>query len=356
MNIAVVGGGINGLFSAWELAKQGHKVTLYERNSALLAETSSASSKLLHGGLRYLENGEFRLVKEALRERKWWIDTVPQYTQELPLLLPIYKNASRPRWQIGLGLWLYDFLAGKYNLKKRSWIGRDELLQLKTGLESEGLCGAYMFYDGQMDEGELGAWVVEQARQSGVQIKTGSKVCKISVDGSIEINGELSQYDRVINTAGPWAENLLVSSNIKSSVKIDHIRGSHIFFDFTIPKGFFLQVPYEKRIFFVLPYQGRTLVGTTEIRQGLTEKVTCTDEEVEYLLNAYNHYFSDKKTHLDVVGKFAGLRPLIKSSDNPRQATREYLVQKTGAIVNVYGGKWTTARALSKAVAKVVVN
>ncbi len=125
MKIAVIGGGINGLSSAWQLALAGHQVTLFERDE-LMQATSKSSSKLLHGGLRYLEQGEFRLVHEALQERRWWLKKAPHLTKRLPLLYPIYQKGQRPRWQIKIGLWLYDVLSGKKGIGRHRWLTAEQ--------------------------------------------------------------------------------------------------------------------------------------------------------------------------------------------------------------------------------------
>ena len=148
MRIAVIGGGINGLASAWQLALAGHQVELFERD-ALMQATSAASSKLLHGGLRYLEQGELRLVHEALQERRWWIKKAPHLTRRLPILYPIYRDGRRPRWQLKIGLWLYDFLSSRKGIGRHRWLTAEQTLRCSPGLKTAGLHGAFLFFDGQ---------------------------------------------------------------------------------------------------------------------------------------------------------------------------------------------------------------
>jgi glycerol-3-phosphate dehydrogenase len=350
MDVAVIGGGINGLCSAWELVRRGHSVDLFERGE-LLGETSSASSKLLHGGLRYLENLEFRLVREALTERRWWLDHAPAQTTSIALWLPVYEGISRPRWLLQLGLWLYDLMAGSGNIAAHRWFRRQEVLARCPLLRPEGLHGAFLFHDGQMNERTLGQWVSDEVRAAGARLHTGCCVERIGADGWIDIAGRRRRFDRIVNATGPWAVRLLERSGLRSRVQLDHVRGSHILFDRPLDVGFLLQVPGERRIFFVVPYLGRTLVGTTEVRQSLDEPIACSAQEIDYLLRAYNAHFSEPRVASDVVETFAGLRPLIRSAEDPGKATREYLIESMGALVNVYGGKWTTARALGRAVA-----
>jgi glycerol-3-phosphate dehydrogenase len=350
MDIAVVGGGINGLCSAWELARQGHRVELFERGR-LLGETSGASTKLLHGGLRYLEHGELRLVREALAERAWWLANCPQHARPIALWLPIYAGRSRPGWQIKVGLWLYDRLAGTRNIAPHRWYGREAVLERCPGLKPDGLSGAFLFYDGQMDEQGLGGWVAEQVQAAGARLHTDRPVLRIAPDGLLTTGSGTGRFDRIVNAAGPWAVQLLESSGLVPKVRLDQVRGSHLIVERPQGAGFLLQVPGERRIFFVLPYRGRTLIGTTEVRQTLAEPIACSEDELNYLLRAYNAHFCEPLAPADVAETFAGLRPLIQSAADPGRATREYLIERTGALVNVYGGKWTTARALGRAVA-----
>ena len=218
-NIAVIGGGINGIMTAWELLKQGHSVTLFEKGE-VMQQTSSASSKLLHGGLRYLENFEFRLVKEALKERQWWIQQAPHLAQPLKLYIPIYQNNRRPDWMYKLGLWLYDLFAGKQNIGQHQSLTQQQIHQACSELKTEHLIKGFSYYDGQMDDHQLGLWALEQAKkQPGLVVKEHTEVTKIDTQGTLTLDdGTTQAYDQVINIAGPWAEKLLKqSNNIKNS-------------------------------------------------------------------------------------------------------------------------------------------
>lgn len=352
MDIGIVGGGINGLCCAWQLAKRGHQVQLYERDT-LMSATSRASSKLLHGGLRYLENREFRLVREALRERDAWIKRAPHLAKPLRLVMPIYQQSRRPGWMIEIGLFLYDHLAGKSLLPKAKRLSAQELIRCDPNLKTKGLQGGYEFSDGQMDDQALGMWVADQAKQAGVCVAENTEVVALTNDGQVSTaKGTTHHHDRLINVAGPWAQRLLQQSGLEVPHELDLVRGSHLIFEHHCKQAYLLEAPNDSRVFFVLPWKGNTLVGSTEVRQALNEPITCGPEEERYLLNAWTHYFPD--TQPRVIDTFAGLRPLLRSAQDPSKATREYVIHRTDKLVTVLGGKWTTALALADKVTTAI--
>ena len=355
MKIAVIGGGINGLSSAWQLALAGHQVVLFERDE-LMQATSKSSSKLLHGGLRYLEQGEFRLVHEALQERRWWLKKAPHLTKRLPLLYPLYQHGERPRWQIKIGLWLYDVLCGKKGIGRHRWLTAEQAKRCSPQLKSEGLTGAYLFFDGQMDDRKLGLWVAEQAVKAGVTIHQHCPVHQITATGGVFAanSADWQLFDRVVNVAGPWSNQLLEQSELPLQQALDLVRGSHLLLAPISRYGHMLEVPGERRIVFVLPYQGQTLLGTTEVRQSLAEPIECSEQEQSYLLSLYNHYFITQVRASDVQSKFAGVRPLLGGSDSASTASREYALNWQQQLLTVSGGKWTTARALARTVVEQI--
>lgn len=350
MKCAVVGGGINGVMSGWALAKRGHLVDLYERGE-LMGATSSASTKLIHGGLRYLESGEFRLVREALRERLFWLNSAPDLVHRIELVVPVYRWSRRARWLLRTGLFLYDFLAGKANLGRHTWLASAELERLMPELVSEELLGGFAFFDAQMDDRALGLWAAEMAQRSGVHIRASAPVEAVTTRGALALNGTSFSYDVVINAAGPWAEDLLRTSGISSAHHLDLVRGSHLLLNRQPSRGLLVEAPQEERFCFIVPYQGKTLLGTTEVRQSLEEPIECSPEEQSYLLSIYNRYIRPKASGSEIAGRFAGVRPLIRSSANQSRATREYAIETHGQLVTIFGGKWTTAHALGEKVA-----
>ncbi|MBV5329556.1 MAG: FAD-dependent oxidoreductase [Chlorobium sp.] len=350
MDIGIVGGGINGLCCAWALAEDGHCVTLFERDTIMQA-TSRTSSKLLHGGIRYLENGQFRLVREALHEREAWLSMIPDLVKPLPIIFPKFQNSKRSRLVLDMGFMLYGLFSGSSTLPSSEWLTNIDVQEKVPELSITGLQGGYRYYDVQMDDHLLGNWVAEQCRTLAVQIREQTPIRSVSAQGTLILDdGTQKRFDRVLNVAGPWAEKLLTDSKIHSRHHLDLVRGSHLIIDRLCGHALILEVPDERRIFFVLPWKGKTLIGTTEVRQQLDDAIECNQEEKQYLIDAYNHYFNRRISDVDVVDTFAGLRPLLRSAADPDKVSREYAIQKNEKLITVFGGKWTTARALAKKV------
>jgi glycerol-3-phosphate dehydrogenase len=355
LRVAVVGGGINGVMIAWVLAKSGYQIELFEK-SALIGATSAASTKLLHGGLRYLEHGHIELVREGLRERAWWLEAAPHLTRRVELVFPLYRDSPRSRLLIKAGLLLYDALAGTKRLGRHRWLPPIELVRFAPRLKNERLIGGFVFHDGQMDDRALGLWAADQARDCGARIREHTPVEHLSQEGVLTVHGERLLFDCVINAAGPWAKRLLDVSGIASRYDLDLVRGSHLLFNDPSDRGYLLQAFHDNRICFALPYKNSTLVGTTEVRQPLDEPIVCSDYEAGYLLSAYNQYFRESKSPADVKGCFSGLRPLIRSHSDPSRASREYAIERQNRLITVFGGKWTTSRALAQKVCERVSN
>jgi len=354
LHVAVIGGGINGVMTAWSLARRGHEVVLYERGS-LMGATSSASSKLLHGGLRYLEQGDLRLVREGLHERAWWLAHAPHLCHALELTLPVYGDSPHGRGILGLGLTMYDALAGKATLGRHHWHPVEHLLAPALALRQDGLRGVFTYVDAMMaDDRALGLWAADQARRAGVVLHEQSQVEWIAPDGTVRVTGQDERFDVAVNATGPWARDLLDTSGIASDTRLDLVRGSHLVIDRPAAGAFALQLASDDRLVFALPYEGRTLVGTTEVRQTLDEPITCSDDERDYLIEAYNAFFTDPISTRDVHATFAGVRPLVNTGRSAHAQRRGERIETNGRVVSVFGGKWTGARALGERVARRV--
>ncbi|UCH46989.1 MAG: FAD-dependent oxidoreductase [Betaproteobacteria bacterium] len=351
MRLAIIGAGINGIMSGWALLEEGHDVVMFEQADPMGA-TSSASTKLLHGGLRYLEHGDFALVREGLRARAWWLERAPQHTRSIEIAIPVYRDSARSRLTLKAGLVAYEFLAGRYRLGGHYWLNGTDLLQRVPHLRSNGLRGAYLFQDGQMNDRALGNWALSQIVGMGAEVVSPVYVERIDTDGVVVTSQGKQKFDGVINACGPWAAALLQRSNVSSRHGLDLIRGSHLLVARRHECGFLVESPDDARPCFVLPYEGYTLIGTTEVRQALDEPIECSEQEIAYLSRVYEAFFDDKLEPAGVVSTFAGVRPLVASAEREVSAmTRESAIECQGRILTIFGGKWTTSRELGLRVA-----
>lgn len=339
--------------SAWALRRRGHDVALFERD-ALMGATSGASTKLLHGGLRYLEQGDVRQVYEGLHERRWWMQRAPELTRRVELFLPLYSHAPHGRLALAAGLTTYDLLSGRATLGRHRWWSARGLPARASGLKRDGLRGAFSYFDAQMDDSALGRWAADRARDDGVTIHEHTDVIHIARDGGLRTTREALQFDVIANVAGPWARALLDASGIPSHTRLDLVRGSHLVVNRPIEAGFALNLASDDRLVFVLPHHGRTLVGTTEVRQTLDEPIVCSAVEREYLLDAYNTFFVDAIRDSDIETVFAGVRPLVDAGKPAHAQRRGETIEVAGNVVSVFGGKWTTSRVLGERVAHAV--
>lgn len=357
--VAIIGGGINGLFISWQLRLKGFEVELFESGD-VLQQTSSASSKLLHGGIRYLEQGHLGLVRESLIDRAWWLKNAPEFCCPIEICMPVFRNSPRSLFKLYAGAVLYRLLAGRYSLGASSWIGLEQSRLRFPDLISQEILGSISFYDAQMNEAKLGAWVVKQAKSSGVMIYEKTKVNGFTANGEIITSRfGAKNYDFIVNAAGPWAAKLNIDNNIETNHYLRLIRGSHLLLDRNISGSFLFQEPTSGRVVFVLPYLDKTLVGTTEIPQSINETIKCSDEERNYLLDIFNEYFSEKVSEKNIEQEFSGLRPIVASKSKQQEsyfsfASREAKIEVTGDLLTVYGGKWTTAPSLSRKVVKKI--
>ncbi len=359
MRIAVIGGGINGAGITWELARKDYDVVLFERGTCGM-QTSSATTKMIHGGVRYLEGLHFGLVHEALRDRAWLLRHLPQLVQPIEIILPIYADSPRSRLEIRVGLTLYDLLAGRHNIARHRSLTKDEILQ-RAPLVPHELRGGFSYWDAQVDDSALVRTVVDSAARDGATIREQTPVLGIRRDGSgwfVRTRDGESHFDMVINAAGPWMNELLEQNGIRARYRLSLVRGSHLILKRRVSGyGLLLQSATDRRVFFVLPWKETTLVGTTEVVQTEPpDSVHASEEEIDYLLARFNRYFREKLTRDGIASTFAGVRPLVGRSDNPSAIGREYRVIRRENLINVFGGKMTTFMSLARKVSMRVDN
>jgi glycerol-3-phosphate dehydrogenase len=360
VRVAVIGGGINGAGIAWELARKDYQVTLFDKGRCG-AQTSSKTTKMIHGGIRYLENLHLRLVRESLHERAWLVEHLPQLVRPMEILLPIYGDSPRSRFTIRAGLILYDFLAGGANIARhRKWSAAE--LLARVPLRPQDLRGGFSFFDAQVDDYALVRTVVASAAREGAVIREETAVTALEHRADRWVirtaAGDESSHDFLVNAAGPWMNELLAGNGIRSRYQLSLIRGSHLVLKRRVSEaGLLLQSTGDRRVFFVLPWKGTTLVGTTEVvHRAPLDDVRASDEEIEYLVQRFNHYMTAPLARHDIASTFAGVRPLVGRAANPSAIAREYRVVRRGNMINVFGGKMTTFRSLAQKVGMRVDN
>ncbi len=360
VRVAVIGGGINGAGIAWELARKDYQVTLFDKGRCG-AQTSSKTTKMIHGGIRYLEHLHIRLVRESLRDRAWLLEQLPGLVKPVEILLPIYGDSPRPRLLIRSGLILYDLLAGRQNIAPHRQWSVGELLACAP-LNRDGLRGGFSFWDGEVDDFALARTVVASAAREGAAVREETPVVALQRRANCWVvrtaAGDEASFDFLVIAAGPWMNELLASNGIRSQYQLSLVRGSHLVLKHRVSDaGLLLQSVSDRRVFFVLPWKGTTLVGTTEVmhRQSLDD-VRPSEEEIDYLVQRFNRYLAVPITRDDVASTFAGVRPLVGRAANPSAIARDYRLVRRGNMINVFGGKMTTFRSLAQKVGMRVDN
>ncbi|HTJ92975.1 MAG TPA: glycerol-3-phosphate dehydrogenase [Pararobbsia sp.] len=362
VDLFVIGGGINGAGIARDAAGRGLSVMLCEKDD-LAQGTSSRSGKLVHGGLRYLEYYEFRLVREALIEREVLLNAAPHIIWPLRFVLP-HSPGDRPAWLVRLGLFLYDHLGGRKKLPgtraldlQRSPEGAPIKDEFRRGFE---------YSDCWVDDARLVVLNALDAAQRGAQVLTRTACVSARREAGlwrIELRDTRSGATRVVtaralvNAAGPWVVDIIERvARARSTRKVRLVKGSHIvtpkFWDG--PHSYLVQ-NFDKRVIFINPYEGdKALIGTTDVPyNGAPEKVAIDDDEIEYLLAVVNRYFKQPLRREDVLQTFSGVRPLYDDGNgNPSAVTRDYVFDLDDAagvpLLNVFGGKITTFRKLAE--------
>jgi glycerol-3-phosphate dehydrogenase len=380
-DVTIIGGGINGLGIARELALRDISCVVIEKND-LVSGASSASSKLIHGGLRYLKEGHFRLVYESLKERYFLLKNAPHLVKPLPFLVPIYKDSPVKKWQFRLGLSLYDLLCTFHKIKPHRFFSPDEFSKLLPQIKQEGLVSGALYYDAQMDDARLGVEVAMDADRLGASILTYTEVTDIvQNDTNVTVTTRdhesqkqgIIQSHYVINATGPWstltaalahsAPSPVTAPNVRPNVRLS--KGVHI----VVPKltqnnALLLLAKTDNRVFFVLPWGSNySLIGTTDTDySGSPDQVSVTTDDINYLLNETAAIFPNSDlTAKDIIRSFAGLRPLPYDSKADSKASvgsisRQHQLKQDGRLFHLTGGKYTTFRSISESCCKILLS
>ena len=369
VDVFIIGGGINGCGIARDAAGRGYSVMLVEQDD-LAAGTSSASTKLVHGGLRYLEQFEFRLVREALTEREILLRIAPHVIWPLRLILPHHSD-MRPAWFIRLGLLIYDYIGG------RRVLAPTKVLDLRSDEAGKSLKAnftkAFEFSDCWVNDARLVVLNARDASERGAKIATRTKAIRaergqgewsITTEHAETGHREKIHAKLLVNASGPWVDQVLKTTfghNNEHNVRL--VKGSHIVVSkkFEHGKAYFFQNP-DGRIFFAIPFEeDYTLIGTTDLDyEGNLDQIAIDEDEIEYLCSGANQYFRTPVTRNDIVWTFSGVRPLYDDgAPRAQEATRDYVLKtvgdvEDGILINVFGGKITTYRRLSEIVLEKV--
>ena len=360
-DLIVVGGGVNGAGIARDAVGRGLKVLLVEKDD-LAQGTSSRSSKLVHGGLRYLEYYEFRLVREALIEREVLLALAPHIIRPMRFVLP-HSPEQRPAWLIRLGLFLYDHIGGRKKLPGT------RTLDLRKASEGEpiakGFRTAFEYSDCWVDDARLVLFNALDAKERGAEVRVGTALTSARREGSLwraslrHAHGATfeAQARALVNAAGPWVDEVMRAAGGETASRARLVKGSHIVMRkfWSGEHAYFLQNT-DRRLVFVIPYEGDlAVVGTTDVPfDGAPETVAIESDEVDYLLAVVNRYFTSQASRDDVLWSYSGVRPLFDDdADDPSAVTRDYVFDldapdSAPPLLSIFGGKITTYRKLSE--------
>ncbi len=362
-DMIVVGGGATGVGVAIDAATRGYEVLLLEQ-SDFGKGTSSRSTKLAHGGVRYLEQGNIGLVMEALKERGLLLQNAPHLVSDLAFIVPNYDWWEAPFY--GLGLKLYQLLAGKYGFGKSRLLSREETLEHLPTLKTEGLRGGAVYYDGQFDDARLLIHMVFTAFEQGATLLNYAEVTGLTkdsqgfVDGVVARDVETGEEFRarakvVINATGAFSDRLRRTAEPSVAPMIVPSQGIHLVFgpEF-LPGESAIMVPHtsDGRVLFAIPWHGHTLVGTTDtpIADATLEPVAM-EQEIEFILSTAGQYLGKAPTRADVLSVFAGIRPLVRAAAvaNTAALSRDHVIHiDSSGLMTIGGGKWTTYRHMAE--------
>ena len=361
-DIAIIGGGISGVGIAQYAAAAGYSTLLIEKGE-IGGQTSANSSKLIHGGLRYLESGQVNLVRKSLLERRNLLDLAPSLVKPVPFYIPVYQDSQRNPLTIRAGLSLYALLSEFDPLGRFVSIPAVHWHRF-NGLKLTGLKAVFQYWDAQTDDKLLTQAVARSAQALGAQIYAEAEFLQLNhlrehIELSFRHCGQVQQIDAklVINAAGPWVNQVL--ANVEpplAGVEIDWVQGAHLLLDLPAPEGIlYLESCFDKRVIFVMPWYGQMLIGTTEtVLTPIDTPSQVTESETHYLLGIYRHYFplspSIEELKAKIVQTYCGVRVLPKQASSAFERPRDTLMQTSVShprLLSLYGGKLTTFRSTS---------
>ena len=371
-DLIVIGGGINGAGVARDAAIRGLKTILIEKGD-FASGTSSCSTRLIHGGLRYLEYWEFSLVRESLKEREILLHTAPHLVTPLLLTIPIYRDRSRPYWKIWAGMMLYDLFSYYKTLPIHRMLRREKFQQLFRSLDRQNLVGGAQYYDGQIALAErLCLENIISAQEAGATVLNYAELTQLQQENQRitqltcldKLTGETftvtpSKDAVVINTSGPWVDRVCQLGNIGQTQKIGGTKGSHIIvnsFPGAPDTSLYVEAKFDGRPFFIVPWLGKYLIGTTDIPfQGDLDKIKADNEEIDYLLQETNNIIVNANlSRDDILYTYSGVRPLPNvEGKKPGTITRRHFLYnhtKEGVdnLISLIGGKLTTYRYVAQ--------
>jgi glycerol-3-phosphate dehydrogenase len=362
-DMLVIGGGATGVGIAVDAASRGYDILLLEQ-SDFGKGTSSRSTKLIHGGVRYLQQGNVALVMEALRERGILRNNAPHLVHDLAFIVPNYDWWEAPFY--GIGLKVYDLLAGRYGFGPSRTLSKDETLKRIPNIERDGLRGGIVYYDGQFDDARLLINLARTASHQGAALLNYARVIALTKDSGGFLNGVIFEDIEagvehklkskvVINATGPFTDYIRQMDDPDALPMISPSQGIHLVFDQSfLPGESAIMVPHTRdgRVMFAIPYLGATLVGTTDTPIFETElEPRPMADEIDFVLETAGAYLEKDPTRDDILSVFTGIRPLIKANNktNTAELSREHIIHiSNSGLLTIAGGKWTTYRLMAK--------
>jgi Glycerol-3-phosphate dehydrogenase len=369
-DICIIGGGATGLGIAVDAASRGLKTLLVEKYDFAKA-TSSRSTKLVHGGVRYLQQGNIKLVMEALKERGVLLKNAPHLIKNQAFIVPNYKWWEGPFY--GIGLKVYDWMAGSLGFGPSQFLSREETLALAPTLDGDGLRGGVLYHDGQFDDARLAIHLAMTAADHGATLinymcvegllKTNNKVCGVSLNDTLK---DTSTYQAkakvVINATGVFTDSILTMDDERADSLVTMSQGIHIVLDRKfLPSNTAILIPRtdDKRVLFAVPWHDKVIVGTTDTPvKNATAEPTATQEEIDFVLHHIQKYLAKDPGYSDILSVFAGLRPLVRGQSKTTAALSRdhHIAISDSELITITGGKWTTYRKMAEDVLEIAIH